>query len=122
VTPAAPPPVAAPPAPPQPSAAAIAGARTNWQAQLTGWLARYKRYPRVAEEQRQEGTAYLQFTMDRGGHVLAAHISRSSGFALLDEEVLALIQRAQPLPALPAEVPGATVQLVVPIAFTVRGR
>ncbi|MBV9824959.1 MAG: energy transducer TonB [Alphaproteobacteria bacterium] len=118
--PAAPPSAAPqPPAPPQPSPGAIAGARANWQAQLVGWLARYKRYPRVAQEQRQEGIVALVFTMDRGGRVLAAHIERSSGFSLLDDEAMALIQRAQPLPALPADVPGSVVQLVVPIAFKI---
>jgi protein TonB len=115
-----PPPAAAPPAPPRPSAAALAGARANWQARLVGWLARYKRYPRVAEEQRQEGTVYLHFTMDRGGHVLSARVQRSSGFPLLDEEVLALIRRAQPLPALPPEMAVARIELVVPVAFKVR--
>ncbi len=95
--------------------------RTNWQAQLVSQLERYKRYPRIAQEQRQQGTAHLRFTVDRQGRVLSFQLERSSGVALLDEEVLALIQRAQPLPAPPPEVPGDRIQLVVPIQFLIQG-
>ena len=84
------------------------------------WLSRHKRYPRPAQEQRQQGTAYLRFTLDRGGRVLAFHMDRSSGFPLLDEEVVALIQRAQPLPAPPVEVVGDRFELVMPVAFSIR--
>jgi len=62
-------------------------------------LEKYKRYPRVAQEQRQEGVAYLRFTIDREGKVISSQINQSSGFELLDDEVLALIQRAQPAPS-----------------------
>jgi periplasmic protein TonB len=58
--------------------------------------------------------------MDRQGRVTSSQINKSSGFELLDDEVLALIQRAQPLPAPPPEIPGAVVDLVVPVAFSLR--
>jgi protein TonB len=38
--------------------------------------------------------------MDRSGKVLSYARARSAGFDMLDEEVLAMIRRAQPLPAL----------------------
>ena len=95
-------------------------ARANWQAQLLGFLSRHKRYPRPAQEQRQQGTASLRFALDRQGRVLSFHLDRSSGFPLLDEEVLALIQRAQPLPSPPPEIPGDRIELVVPFEFSLR--
>jgi len=51
----------APPAPPAPAATpqiptnSSSAARASWQAQLVAWLEKYKRYPRVAQEQRQQG-------------------------------------------------------------------
>lgn len=111
-----PPPVAAPAGPPP---AAIAAARANWSSQLSAALQRSKRYPRAAQEQRQQGTAALSFVVDRNGRVLSASIARSSGFPLLDEEVLALVQRAQPLPPAPAEVAGNQFPMTVPISFTI---
>jgi len=120
--PAAAPAVDAPPAPAAaPFAASSAASRTTWQSQLVGWLERYKRYPRAAREQRQEGTAYLRFAIDREGRVLSAQIEKGSSFSLLDEEVLALVQRAQPLPPPPPEVPGAQIVLTVPVQFSLSG-
>ena len=52
--------------------------------------------------------------------MLSARLERSSGFPLLDEEVLALIQRAQPLPPPPAEVAGDRFELLVPVAFSIQ--
>jgi periplasmic protein TonB len=123
--PALPPPAApavvAPPAPAAPAPAANSAAgRVSWQAQLVGWLARYKRYPRLAREQRQEGTVYLRFTMARDGRVISSQIEKGSGYSLLDEEVNELIKRAQPLPALPPEVPGSQITLTLPVQFSLR--
>jgi len=86
-----------------------------------GRLERYKRYPSGARDAHQEGIVYLRFTMDRTGRVLSAQIAKSSGVAALDEEVSELIQRAQPLPAPPPEVPGAQITLTLPVQFAIRG-
>ena len=88
---------------------------------LIDWLSRHKRYPRAAREQQQQGTAYLRFVVDRYGRVLSYGLARSSGIAALEEEVVALIQRAQPLPAPPAELSGARFELVAPVEFSLRG-
>jgi len=84
-------------------------------------LSQHKRYPREAQEQRQQGTARLRFVLDRYGRVLSYSLARSSGFAALDEEVVALIQRAQPLPAPPPELSGTRFELVAPVEFSLRG-
>jgi len=94
--------------------------RATWQAQLVAWLERYKRYPRLAQEQRQQGVACLRFTIDRESKVISSQINKSSGFELLDDEVLALIQRAQPVPSPPPEVAGDRIELLVPVAFSLR--
>jgi protein TonB len=54
--------------------------------------------------------------------VLSARIEKSSGVESLDQETLALIQRAQPLPKPPAEMPGNPIELVVPIEFSLTVR
>lgn len=87
-----------------------------WKARLLSHLERYKRYPSAARMKRVEGTAYLSFGMDRDGRVLGYHLASSSGSAELDEEVLAMIVRASPLPPAPPEV-HTQVKLVVPVRF-----
>jgi protein TonB len=114
------PPVEAPPTP-APPAQAIAprpsNAVPNWQSALLARLERYKRYPSLAQSRHQQGVAQLRFTMDRQGHVLSAQIAKSSGYESLDDETLALVHRAEPLPPPPAEVPGETLSLTVPVQF-----
>ena len=68
-------------------------------------LDQFKRYLNGAQLRHQQGVAYLRFAMDRQGKVLSASIEKRSGFDLLDEETLALIRRAEPLPPPPSELP-----------------
>lgn len=89
----------------------------SWQNSLMLKLNEAKRYPTRARRYRQEGVAYLRFTMDREGNVLAKSIEQSAGHSLLDEETLALIERAQPLPEPPAEMQGEMLEFVVPVEF-----
>ena len=58
--------------------------------------------------------------MDRAGHVLSFEVVGSSGWADLDKEALDLIQRAQPLPSIPKDYPGETLDLIVPVVFSLR--
>ncbi len=62
----------------------------------------------------------MAFVLDRAGHVLSVHLVRSAGSDALDEEAVALVHRAEPLPPLPPEIAGETIKLTVPIAFSLR--
>jgi periplasmic protein TonB len=95
-------------------------AQVSWRSQLAAHLARYKRYPPEAEAHHDAGTVRLSFTMDRNGRVLSRHLEGSPGSAALDHEVLAMIERAQPLPAFPPSMPQTRMTLVVPIRFSLR--
>ncbi|CAA0119614.1 energy transducer TonB family protein [Zhongshania aliphaticivorans] len=100
-----------------PSSAASANHKLTWQNALMMKLNDAKRYPSQARRYRQQGVAYLRFTMDRDGNVLAKSIEQTAGYALLDEETLELIDRAQPLPIPPDDVAGETLEFVVPVEF-----
>lgn len=104
----------------RPAASSNPSAVAAWQQSLTAHLERHKRYPAAAVSRRQEGTAYIRFTMDRAGRVLAAVLERGSGVERLDRESLDLLERAQPLPAPPADVLGERIELVVPIQFSLK--
>jgi protein TonB len=100
----------------QPSPDAI----RRWQATLVAHLQRHKRYPSSARLNNEEGVAYLRFSMDRNGTVLLKRIERASGHRALDQETLDLLERAQPLPAPPADMPGERFEFVVPVQFQLR--
>jgi TonB family protein len=116
----APPQIQAPPAPnaaaPGASSALSSTDVPKWQALLLAPLEQFKQYPYEAQINHEEGVVYLRFTMDRQGKVLPADIATSSGFDALDQETLALIRRAEPLPP-PPEVSGDFVELTVPVQF-----
>jgi protein TonB len=121
----APPPVDAPPAPvaaaPSPGlAASLARIKASWEKSLVSHLNRYKRYPDEARARGVRGDVSVRFTLDRTGHVTAAQVVHSSGSVSLDEEALAVLQRASPLPAPPDQVAGATFDLVLPIQFRIK--
>ncbi len=89
----------------------------SWRDTLLRRLNEAKRYPSRARRLRQEGVGYLRFEMDMEGRVLASGIARSSGYPLLDEETLALLRRAAPLPRPPKALAGQRLEFVVPVEF-----
>lgn len=98
--------------------AAAAPIQSSWKSRLLAHLDRHKRYP--ANARGAEGISLLSFTMDREGRVLGFFIARSSGSTALDEETLAMVQRAAPLPAVPGEIAGNQLQFTVPVRFSLR--
>jgi periplasmic protein TonB len=92
----------------------------TWSSKIVAQLERYKRYPPDAQSRGEHGVAQVFFTLDRQGRVLESRVLQSSGAAALDAEALALLQRAQPFPAPPAELSGQQVNLTVPIRFNLK--
>jgi len=92
----------------------------SWQTSLIKHLQQYKRYPSDAQSRGEEGVVQLSFSVDRNGHVLTRQVARSSGYPELDAEVMAMIQRAEPLPPFPASMPQPKLDLTVPIRFSLR--
>jgi len=110
----APPPLAdSPPSAPN-------AAETLWETDVLAKLAAMKRYPARALRSGEQDTVTVRFVVDRRGQLLSANIVASKGFAALDAEVLALVHRAAPLPAPPADVAGDAVQMIAPIQFILR--
>lgn len=92
----------------------------NYISLLLAHLNEYKRYPYDARLHHEQGIVRLEFVMDRGGNVLSYRIVGSSGFQDLDDEAREMIQNAQPLPPVPANYPGTTLDLVLPLVFSLR--
>ena len=109
------------PAAPSPGAAQrVRGAMASWRDQVVAQLQRAKRYPSGAESRREQGVVTLSFTLSRGGSVLSRSIARSSGNSELDQEVLAMVARASPFPQFPPGMTQSSVNLSVPVRFSLR--
>jgi periplasmic protein TonB len=121
----APPKVEAQPAPaaanPVPSTStSLARVQASWERRLINHLNRYKRYPEAARSHATQGVVVVAFSIDHGGHLIASHVARSSGSPALDEEGLAMLKRASPLPAPPDQISRPTLELTLPIQFRIR--
>jgi periplasmic protein TonB len=92
----------------------------SWQADLVRHLQQYKRYPGGAQAKHEQGVVLLGFSVDRNGRVLTRRVVQSSGYADLDQEVMEMVMRAQPLPAFPASMTQPELDLTVPIRFSLR--
>jgi len=79
-------------------AASAAAVTASWQSLVLGHLGKYKRYPGDARQRKRAGAAWVRFTVDSQGRVLASELLNSSGTPALDREALQLLERAQPLP------------------------
>ncbi len=75
------------------------------------------RYPEAARERGATGVATVRFALDGAGAVTLADLAQSSGDRALDDEAIAAVRRASPLPAPPAGAPRAYSE---PIRFELR--
>jgi protein TonB len=102
------------------ASARVKRAEVSWQKALVSHLNRFKRYPDGARARGAQGAVLVEFTIDRSGRVVASRVLRPSGSALLDEEAIAVLRRASPLPGPPAEVSGELFPLTLPIQFRIK--
>lgn len=96
---------------------AQAAAKQSYFSMLAATLARHKQYPISSRRRGEEGIAKLFFIVDRNGKVLDYRISESSGSKRLDEAVIKMLKKAEPLPAFPADMLQPQLEINVPIAF-----
>jgi periplasmic protein TonB len=105
-------------APPQ--AKTMPSSVVRWQSLLAAHIEHFKRYPTEARSRGDQGTAKVAFTIDHEGRLLTSRIVESSGSAMLDNETLAMLARAQPMPRPPDQLSNDELTFVVPVRFNIR--
>ncbi|RDJ25115.1 TonB family protein [Bosea caraganae] len=117
---AAPPPSAAAAAAPSSAIASLGRAEATpdemaaWRGRVSAHISRFAR--QVQRRVPSVVIVPIAFSVDRGGQMLVARLARSSGDAELDAAALAILQRANPVPAPPAG--RGTIALTIPVRFT----
>ncbi|MGB0127133.1 MAG: energy transducer TonB, partial [Rhodocyclaceae bacterium] len=102
---------AAPPPPPPVPQGALVDAYGRHLAEM---LRRQHEYPRVAAMRGWEGEVRLRLRVARKGSLVAVQVDRSSGFDVLDQHALAMVEHLPALPPLPAGLLSSEIQFVVP--------
>jgi len=102
------------------SAGASAAALASYRQMVAAHLQRFKQYPPAAKSAGQQGTSRVSFILSRSGGVLSVSLGGSSGHSQLDAETLAMVRRAQPFPAFPADIKQSSMPFNAPVAFYIR--
>jgi protein TonB len=108
---------------PQRPATAPQGSTTSrnalirWNHLVSARLQQNKRYPAAARG--EQGTVTFAFVVNAKGEILTKRIVRSSGHPALDAEAMAMLQRAQPLPAFLPGMTQPTLEVSQSIGYTV---
>lgn len=84
-------------------------ANTNLRAGIIAHIGRHKRYPKIAEPLRLEGSVGVTFSIGGDGSLKNASIRASSGHKVLDNDALAMLRRAQPYPVSTSGGQGITI-------------
>jgi protein TonB len=103
-------------APQRPQSEVLAGYRQR----LGELLARHQEYPRVAAMRGWEGEVRLRLKVARKGNLLGVVLDRSSGFDVLDQHALAMLEALAGLPPLPEALEANEIQVVVPINYKLK--
>jgi protein TonB len=101
-------------------AAATLAAKSNWLGEVVQHIAKFKRSPR--SRLRAPLRTVLSFAIDRDGKLLSQHVLQSSGRDEIDDEALAWIKRADPLPKPPADISDSDLAhgFTIPVDFMPR--
>ncbi|WKA29495.1 energy transducer TonB family protein [Bradyrhizobium roseum] len=91
----------------------------EWQKQFFSHLQSHRRFPRQAMG--ETGTAKVGFVLDRQGDLVSHWLEESTGNRTLDEESLAILERAKPFPMPPSDrLTEDRITFTVPIIFRSR--
>jgi TonB family protein len=94
--------------------------QASWQKMLSRHLNNHKRYPAEATRRGEKGVVNVKFVIDSTGQVQEASIEKSSGSKALDDEALAMLRRASPVPAPPDIFGGQMTSWVLPVQFNIK--
>lgn len=93
----------------------------NYQSIVAAHLNKYKKYPPSSLMNEEEGVVYVIVTLDSNGNVLSRKIKKGAKYETLNNETLATLDRASPLPAPPQEyVKNGKVVLVLPLKYNLK--
>jgi len=104
----------------QPGAAAGGpdpGTVARYRLELMDLARRYKKYPRIAQDNNWEGRVELRIAIGETGAMSSLTVKRSAGHAVLDDEAQAMIRTASSKAAIPPALRGKAFALEIPVDF-----
>lgn len=113
----APPPPPEPPKPIGPTDADIENARKAYGNSWSREIAKYKRYPRVAQMRGWEGSVRLLLQIDGDGKIVSVALAEASDREVFNTEALEMVKRIVQPPPIPETLRGRSFSVLVPVVF-----
>jgi protein TonB len=92
----------------------------SYRQRLGELFARHQEYPRIAAMRGWEGEVRLRLKVARKGNLLGVVLDRSSGFDVLDQHALAMLEALASLPPLPDALEANEISVVVPVNYKLK--
>jgi protein TonB len=109
---------------PQPAAPAASGpdpgAVARFRLELMDLARRYKKYPRIAQDNNWEGRVELRIMIAEDGAIASLVVKKSAGRSVLDEEAQAMIRTAKSKVTIPPGLRGKAFTLEIPVDFSLK--
>jgi protein TonB len=113
--------VAAAPQPAPPASVGVdAGTLAQYRLAVMSAARQFKRYPRVARDQSWQGRVEIRLAIAPGGEISALSVRSSTGYELLDQHALEMIERAKALVQIPPALRGKEFSMDIPVVFSLR--
>ena len=93
------------------------GTVARYRLELMDLARRYKKYPRIAQDNNWEGRVELRIAIGETGAVSSLTVKKSAGHAVLDDEAQAMIRTASARAAIPPALRGKAFALEIPVDF-----
>lgn len=93
---------------------------SEWQKSIVLRIAKAKTYPSSARKNQIEGEVRIAFEIDKYGTIIHREVETSSGYAVLDEAALKVMDEIGKMPTPPGYLEEETFTLVVPFKFSIK--
>ncbi|MGH1359092.1 MAG: energy transducer TonB [Burkholderiaceae bacterium] len=93
------------------------GLRSSYQALIVARLLKYRQYPDKARQRGMSGTVTVQFELTASGQMVSRRIAASSGYPVLDQAAMTMLERASPMPPVPDGYGPAPYRFTIPLEY-----
>lgn len=92
----------------------------RYRSAVMGAANRYKRYPRIAQENNWQGRVEVTLRLRANGSIASLDIKKSAGYEALDRQALDMIREANSRTPLPEVLRGREFAIDIPVVFSLR--
>ena len=94
---------------------------TRYEQLVSDWIKKFQRYPMEARDKGEEGETVVRIRIDRSGTIRYRILEHSTGSPALDRAAIDMVNRANPVPAVPNDYPkDDLIEFLIPVNFTLQ--